>query len=528
MAMPGASSSGPGARAERSDVPDGPGGSELADRADRTPRADRTRHADLPDRWGWTLVALLTVGVLLTWLPGMAGALGDNHEGRILARHALNVTNALSDGVAGSGWLSDWSPYVGDDGAQTAYAHHPPLLNLGYYLAARLSPLDLDVTMRLWSTLTGVLLLPLGAAVLHRRGLGWGPVLVATTAVAITPLFWVYGRLSANVTLLLAMTLVIVRLAEDRRIRPGELVLAALVSVAAIVAGYLGMATAALLGLWLLRERGLDRITLSIGAAMAVGATISLGYVIGRTGAARVGEQLEMRTTGGGFTTAEFLARIGEWATALLPGWWRWGLLPLALVMGIRDPRTRPLTVIGVLVTVGYVGGLPNGAFIHDYWILPVLLPVWFGTAAAVAFAVERLHRRQGLGLAAGLIAVLVVAGAGQGIGQQVPGRYLLGPQAAGELARDHGPAPGQEQAWRTTGIPAPRWLSLYWELPPAVVSRDTAGDLPPDDLVMVAIDRAPGWLGPPEELRERAVEVAGGYALLRGEDVAAAAAGDG
>jgi len=477
-----------------------------------------------PERLGWLLIALVTLGVLVTWAPTMTTALGDNHEGRILARHALNVANAQEDGLAASGWLSDWSPYVGGGGEQTSYAHHPPLMNLGYYLAGQLLPVDLDVAMRLFSTLLGAAMLPLGAAVLRRRGVPWPATVVATIAVAVTPLFWVYGRLHGNVTLLLAMTLLIVRVAEDRRVGRGELAAAAVVSVAAIVAGYLGMAMAALLGLWLLRRRGIDQVTITVGVAMAIGATISLGYVIGSTGAARIGEQIQMRTTGGGFTAAEFFERIASWARALLPWWWRWLLLPAAVVAGVWDRRTRPLTIMGVVVAVGYVVGLPNGSYIHDYWIFPVLLPVWFGAAALMLRAAARWPDHERL-IAGGLAGVLLVAGAAHGLGERIPGTYLTGPAAAGELVRTHGPAAGQEHAWHTSGLAAPRWLSLYWDLPPAEVTEDTAGTVPADDLAVVNLDRIPGWLGGRASVREAAVRVEGSYALLPGESLARLAA---
>jgi len=486
--------------------------------------SDRPGSDRCGERVGWLLIAVVTVGVLMTWAPSMTAALGDNHEGRILARHALNVANAQEDGLAASGWLSDWSPYVGGGGEQTSYAHHPPLLNLGYYLAGQLLPVDLDVAMRLFSTLLGAAMLPLGAAVLRRRGVGWPATVVATIAVAVTPLFWVYGRLSGNVTLLLAMTLLVVRVAEDRRIGRGELAAAAVISVMAIVAGYLGMAMAALLGLWLLRRRGFDRVTITIGVAMVLGAAISLGYVIGSTGAARISEQVQMRTTGGGFTAAEFIDRIASWARALLPWWWRWLLLPTAVLAGVWDRRTRPLTIMGVVVTVGYVVGLPNGSFIHDYWILPVLLPVWFGTAALVEWAAQLRPDRARL-VAGGLAAVLLVAGAVHGLGERIPGTYLSGPAAAGELVRTHGPATGQEHAWHTSGLSAPRWLSLYWDLPPAEVTGDDAGDVPADDLVVVHLDRLPGWLGERATVRDAAAQVEGSYALLRGEALARLAA---
>ena len=469
------------------------------------------RGTDPPNWVGWVLLAVLTVTVLATWAPGLTDGLGDNHEGRILGRHALHVANAQEHGLAGSGWLADWSPYGGGpDGDQASYAHHPPLLNLGYYLTAQLLPVEIDVAVRVFAALTGIAALPLGAAVLRRLGFGWWPTLAATTAVAITPLFWVYGRLHGNVSLLLAMLLLVVRLREDRPIGRGELVLGAGLSFAAVVGGYLGLAAAALLGLWLLTSRGLDRVTWVVGSAMALGAAVTAAFVVGGTGAAGVADQVQLRTGGGGFTAGEFVERLARWFRELLPGWWRWVLAPAAIVAGIADRRSRtPLLLLG-LVAVGYIVGLPNGSFVHDYWVFPVLLPVWLGTAALVEAAGELAPRWRGA-VAAGALAVVAtigvvgVPGAETDTGQasaaglarsSVAEAYLDGPRQAGTLVRDIGPADGQQRAWRTAGIPTPRWHAFYWQLAPLVLTdADDLARVGDDERVLVKLDRLGGWL---------------------------------
>jgi hypothetical protein len=180
------------------------------------------------------------------------------------------------------------------------------------------------------------------------------------------------------------------------------------------------------------------------------------------------------------------------------------------------------LTAITAIVAAGWVFGLPNGSFIHDYWILPVLLPVWLGTAALTAWALTlgalaRLPspRRGAVGLAATVVVLAV--GAGTALVTDVPSRYLLGPQAAGDLARATVPPPGQAAAWRTAGLPAPRWLSFYWDLPPALVSRESAPDVPDDDLVFVRLDGTPRWLGNAAAVRAAAEATEGDYWVLTG-----------
>lgn len=452
----------------------------------------------LPDAVGWTLIVLLTLGVLATWAPSLDSGLGDNHEGRILARHALNVANAQRDGLVASSWLRDWSPYVGAGGEQTSYGHHPPLLNLGYYATAVLLPVDDDVAMRVFAYLMGAAMLPIGAAALRRLRLGWPATVVATAVVAVTPLFWVYGRLHGNVTLALALALMLIRLQERRPVGRGELALTVVIATLAITGGYLGMATAALLGLWLLARRGLDRVTLTVGIAMTVAAAVSIGYVLAGTGADRIAAQVELRTAGGDFTAAEFLARIGTWITALLPGWWRWIVLPVALVAGLVDRRTRVPTLLLAVLTIGYVGGLPNGAFIHDYWVFPLLLPVWFGAAAAV----ERITTPPGphvradlLGtlVGAGLLVLVLGAGAWSGLRGEIPATYITGPEQAGTLVRALGPAPDQAVAWHGPGIPAPRWLSYYWQLPPGELDGPPPAALDDATRVLLRVDRLEG-----------------------------------
>lgn len=499
------------------------------------------RTGDLPDRLGWAAVLLLTLGLLLTWAPSMANGLGDNHEGRILARHALNVANAERDGLAASGWLSDWSPYVGDGGEQTSYAHHPPLLNLGYYATARLLPVERDTAMRLFAYLVGAAMLPIGAAVLRRLGTGWPATLIATVLVAVTPLFWVYGRLHGNVTLALAAVLVVARLREQRRIGHGELVLAVVVVSASIVAGYLGMAIAALLGLWLLARRGIDTVTVTLGLAMVVAAAVSVGYVLTGTGAARVGEQVQLRTGGGEFSAAEFLERIRTWLTSLLPGWWRWLVVPAAVVAGLATRRTRGLTLLLWLVAVAYVVGLPNGAFIHDYWVFPVLLPLWIGAAAAVEACSRWLRERMGPGGSLGrpspappgppgrtgawtgvTLALVLALGAVSGLRSEIPSRYITGPEQAGTLVREIGPSPAQTTAWRGPGIPAPRWLSYYWQLPPGEIDPAALEELDGQDRVLVRLERLEdSTTGTPE-----VVGRSGGYAVVTVDQLRDAAPG--
>jgi hypothetical protein len=476
---------------------------------------------DLPDRLGWAVIAAITLVVLLSWAPQLGNAFGDNHEGRILARHALHIANAEEAGLAGSGWLSDFSPY------RESYSHHPPLLNLGYYTAAQVLPVELEVSLRVFAYLLGAAMLPVAVAIGRRLGLRWIPLIAASVLMSATPMFWVYGRLSGFVTVMLLMLLGVVRVAEPRQIPPSEVAIVAIASFAAVVSGHFGLAASALAGLWLLSRRGLDRVTVTVGIAMTVGAAVTLAYVVGNTGASDVADQVAFRTTGGGFTAGEFLDRLATWAANLFPTWWRWVVAPLGLVAGLASPRTRPVTVILTVVGAGYVFGLPNGSYIHDYWMFPFLLPVFFGSAAAVDAGLDRAPggRRE---IVAGVVAAAVLVAAIALPVTELRQRYLTAGEAAGELVRSTPPPAVQTDAMQVVGISAPRWHSYYWDLPPLQLSLDGAdqgGDIPvgavtrvaDSDIVLIRTDRLPNWLPDAATVEAAAFAVEGRYALVEG-----------
>ena len=464
----------------------------------------------LDPRVGWALVAALTLLVLVTWMPSMGAALGDNHEGRILGRHALHITNAWEHGIVGSSWLSDARPYT------TSYAHHPPLMNFAYYLTSSILPGELSFSLRLFAYLSGVAMIPVGTALLRRLGFGWSPVILAAGTVAVTPLFWNYGRLHGSVTLTLAMALFAVRLREERPIPRGELLAACLISMAAIVASYVGLAVGALLGLWVLRGRGLDRVTLSLGVAMAAAAAVSLAYIIGNTGAADIGEQIEFRTTGGEFTAEEFRARLQRWRQELLPAWWRFALVWIGVAAGLLDQRTRYLTTVFGVVALAYIYGLPNGSFIHDYWIFPLLLPVWLGTAAAFQAVLGRVSLLTGRVVVGVTGALLLIAATGLLL-SDIPDEYFREPEAAGELAARAELPPEQRFSWAAAAIPTPRWHVYYWDLPRERWLADSLLATADEELVLVRLDRLPDWLAERQAVEDAAIDVEGRYAILDG-----------
>lgn len=473
-----------------------------------------TPRRGIDPRVGWLLITLLTLVVLASWMPTFGEGLGDNHEGRILGRHALHVSNAHEHGLAGSGWLTDASPYL------NSYSNHPPLMNFGYYFADLVLPVDTDMALRIFAYLTGVAMVPVGAALLRRIGFGFGPILIAAGAIAITPLFFNYARLHTNITLLLVLTLIAVRFREDRKIGTTELVVGSVIAMLVVVSGYLGLAAGALLGLWVFAKRRFDRVTVVFGIGLTLGAAITGLYVIGSSGFEYVGGKVEERTVGGDFTTAEFFERMERWREELLPLWWRQILLPIALTAGLLDKRTRWLTIITGLVAIGYIYGLQQGSFMHDYWIFPLLLPVWLGTAALVGIVSEHAETWVTI-VVVGVAAVGLIIGANALLTSEVPDVYYNDRVEAGTFVRGLAP-PDQDIAWAMRAVPTPRWVAYYWDLPTELLDPEDLADIPDDEVVLVRLD----WLLAEfdrEMVVDSAVESSGGYLLVPSAELDAA-----
>ena len=70
------------------------------DRAGGRPEA-RPARRDPSDRFGWSAIAAMTLGVAATWLPSAVNLpLGDNHSGRVDGRYALHVRNLFEKGLS--------------------------------------------------------------------------------------------------------------------------------------------------------------------------------------------------------------------------------------------------------------------------------------------------------------------------------------------------------------------------------------------------------------------------------------------
>ncbi|MEN3610416.1 hypothetical protein AAH979_12770 [Plantactinospora sp. ZYX-F-223] len=522
------------------------------------------------ERWGWAGVAAITCLVAVTWIPLLGMPFGDNHPGRIIGRYALQLRNLHEQGILGSHFGADWLPY-----ASTPYAHHPPLFNLLTALTGLL-PGDGEYQVWLPAYLLALLIIPAGAALLRGLGLHWSATLLALGLMVATPFYWIYGPLMFDLGPILALSALVVRLRARpdpaRRLVAGACVAALLTTLVS----WPGVGFAAVLGLWLLAARRVDRVTVLVGASMLAGVAISLAFVVGVTGMHMLGGQAELRSTGGGYTVRQFLRRQWRYAYDLLPLWYL-GALPIGAVVGLLDRRTRVYLAMAVAFTGAWILGLSNGAFVHSYWSYPMLVVGLVGMGVLLDRLAARLTGRtagDGLdvsGRADGLdgytrkdefggrpedggdlrpaderiagmpaavrrfvrtrrrlagrrvrvtAAALVGTALGAYLGMLVLGpdrqRLLDEPAQAGRLVARHPPPAGQRYAWVAgTGATSPRWLAYYWRLKPRLLTAATLHTEPtrPEDLVLVNLRNRPDWL--PESAEARAVARDGPYALF-------------
>ncbi len=129
----------------------------------------------------------MTSIVAATWLPYVTGPLAANHLGNVAARYGLQVRNLYERGLLASDLGADWRPY-----RSTAYAHHPPLLNV-LDAVVGLVPGDGTFQLRIAPLLLALAVIPASAALLRSLDVSWAASLLSIGTLVATPMFWVYG-----------------------------------------------------------------------------------------------------------------------------------------------------------------------------------------------------------------------------------------------------------------------------------------------------------------------------------------------
>jgi hypothetical protein len=480
---------------------------------------DRPAPASRADRWGPSLVAAMTVAVALSWLPLLTDPLGDNHPGRVAARYGLHIRNLYERGLLASKFSAEWVPYRDEP-----YAHHPPLLNILDALIGLL-PGDGEYQLRIAPLLLALVAIPAGAALLRAFGMRWSATVIAVGAMSVTGYYWIYGQVMFDIGLVLALSAAIVALGSQpvpsvRLVR----VTAALALVAAL-ASWPGIAFTVAMGVWLWRKRGFDRSTRVVLGAGAIGLAVSLAFMFGVHGWNALADQADTRTTGGEYTAGEFVDRIWGYMRQLLPGWYRL-VLPVALIAGVADRRTRAYVVLSAVFAGSWVVLLNDGAYIHDYWGYLVLVPGLVGTAALVDRIVGRTStlpipapvKAIGAIACAALLAVTFVTLA---FGSTAD-RYLHRPTDAGALI-EHAELPADQQYAWNVGFASGRVLAYYWQLPPRRVTSAALDGMGDDEIVLVNLLRVPSWY-PTSDVP--ILDQQGRYALVRASDLRSAVLG--
>lgn len=219
---------------------------------------------DVRLRSGWTAVALMSLAMIVVWLPDIDLPLGNSDDGRLLAFSGLHARNFWEIGPLESGWAARIDPFVRPEfdvaprsvppTEAVTYAHHPPLKDWMTTVSVGLFGDNLPA-LRLPAFLMGAATMAFMASLLRACRLRWGPVLLSVGAMACTGFFYVYGRLGVGFSLLVASIAAVAWLRQNPS--PSRWALAGTGALAALAAmqSWIAMAALAPLTLWLLTGR---------------------------------------------------------------------------------------------------------------------------------------------------------------------------------------------------------------------------------------------------------------------------------
>ena len=444
---------------------------------------------------GGVIVAAVLAG---SWWELLFLPLGASHDGRINGRFGLHVRNFLEHGLVNSDLLASMEPFTTEP-----YTHHPPLMNV---LHAAVGSILGQGEWQLHSIGYVAGLGTVGGLLWLARELDLGPwsSIAVMAFVASTPMFWIYGRLGLGVSILLVLLALWHR---HQRLGSGYRVLLVASALAAF-SSWVGAAAAVLLSGAGMREEGQRKAAMTVGVVGVLTAAAVLVWVAAAGDVTELAGHTKSRLR---WPPPSLLLENYLWFyRTLFPWWFRWLILP-AIVVGLFDRRTRLAAGSTTAALTLWTLIAPDGAYIHDFWTFPLLVPVFLGLTVMLDQAEARLDRKR---VVAGVGAALVLVAA-VGFSRLPPYRdaYFRVPSDAGALLREVGPAPGQAVAWSAEGVdPVPRWMSYYWDLPATELRYEDVGTVGERDLVLVRLDRAPSWIQEPVPVAER-----GRYGLVTG-----------
>ena len=431
-----------------------------------------------------------------SWWEILFLPLGDSHDGRINGRFGLQLRNLSEDGLAGSGFLSSIEPF-----SSQPYAYHPPLINVVHAMTEAVLGRG-EWQLHLIGFVSG--LLTVVALLWLARELGFRP-LAALGAVALvvgTPMFWIYARLGFGIAPILVFLALWVRSGRDDSIRRWMVGAGVVVAFSSWTAAALVLLVGTL-GLRDTRRRP-DAIRVLTGAAIVVALTLTWAMLVSSSGELVAHTASRVRSPVG---LGAFVDQYRWFYRTLFPFWFRW-LIPIAISASLVSARTRAVSGAMLAVVAAWTIGLPEAAFVHDYWTYPLLASVALGWMVMLGWLADQAVSSAVVGAA-----VVILAVSSFSLMQQRGYReaYFQAPAAAGQLLRVVDPPPGQEVAW-VIGIDLPRWVSYYWDLPVLEIGSPDLSTAPEDDLVLLRLDRVPTWI----DRAPISVATEGRYALIR------------
>ena len=511
------------------------------------------RRGPLARLWsGWTVVALICIGVFALWAPDLDLPLGNSDDGRIFGRAGIQARNFWDLGPVESSLGARTDPFIRAEfevpprteppTEAVTYAHHPPLKQFLTIASVGVFG-DSPPAVRIPDFLLGVATVAFLAAVLRAVGIAWGPTLIALLAMVSTGFFYVYARMGISFSMLLALTAAIAWLRQATHPPRWTLVGAGVLAALTAMHSWIAIASLGVLLPWLfigtIRRRrqeahGWPAVRTSprslwdwirLGwsprmSAVALGAfaggLLTAGWLLNATDISELSERVAFRTGNdvstaaeqAQFTFGEFLQRQWRFAShELLTSWWLRLLFFPALIAAFVDRRTRGPALVTLAVAASLTFALQQGAWIHRLWNFPWVAPTAIGVAA-LADAVRRSLRgpmerlRVPLGLAASAIALVTLGFVATGSTRDF---YLGRPADAGAVLEQAREAPEIAEAdlvWFTSGIWTPRWISYYLDRPAWMLDETTLDDVAPTDVILVRNDRVPAFV-PPSALAE-------------------------
>ena len=454
---------------------------------------------------GWIAASLIALTVFVAWLPDLDLPLGNSDDGRLLARFGLAARNFWELGPLESGFGARVDPYIRGEYAiepgatapieAMTYAHHPPLQVFVAVLSVGLLG-DSPASLRIVGFLIGAATVLFMAAVGRSVGMSWGPILLATGAMTATGFFFVYGRLGGGYSLIAASLAMVAYLREADDPPRWVLAVAAVLAFLTAMQSWIAIAALGLAVIWLFAARRTSAATRWVALGAIAGLAVTGIWLLANTPAGELAGQVGARVDTADYTMGEFLARQWRFAGELTPVWLR-ALAPFALVAGLVDRRTRIPVAITLVAAGALTFGTSQGAWVHRLWNFPWLAPITIGAIALADLVRRRIDDRWAaiLGAIGAVVVAVTLYGLFHGPTRDT---FLLDPARAGAIvARAQAP---EGIMWVAPGIPTPRWVSYYLDVPAWTIKERFVDRVGAGDLVLARTDRNPDWLRLPDD----------------------------